>query len=155
MLQGYELHPDAFTSTVDERGSLPLSWWEKRLADGAGAEGLVLGAFEGARLAGVAGLSFEPRPKSRHKAHLFGMYVPSAFRGKGIGRALVLGVLEQARRREGVILVQLTVTDGNLDAQRLYEGCGFVVFGVEPRAMRQGEEYLAKVHMWCDLRLTG
>jgi len=155
MLQAYELHPDAFTSTVEERAPLPVAWWEKRLGDGTGAEALVLGAFLRGELAGVAGLSFEPRPKSRHKARLFGMYVPAAFRGKGIGRALVLAVLEQARRRDGVDLVQLSVTDGNLDARRLYERCGFIVFGVEPRAMRDGDEYLAKVHMWCDLRETG
>jgi len=34
--------------------------------------------------------------------------------------------LEHAKARDGVILVQLTVTQGNDSAQALYERCGFV-----------------------------
>ena len=151
MLEGYELHPEAFTSTLAERASLPLGWWEARVKDEPQAAEMVLGAFRGSRLAGVVGLSFESREKSRHKAHLFGMYVPQRMRKSGVGRGLVLAVLEHARKR-GARLVQLTVTQGNAPAQGLYERCGFVPFGVEPLAMALGESYIAKVHMWCDLR---
>ena len=98
MLEAYELHPDAFTSTVSERASLPLSWWESRVKPEASADELVLGAFRGSRLSGVVGLSFESREKARHKAHMFGMYVPSKLRNGGVGKKLVLGVLEFARK---------------------------------------------------------
>jgi ribosomal protein S18 acetylase RimI-like enzyme len=152
MLEAYERHPDAFTSSVAERASLPLTWWEGRVKDDEQPLELVLGAFRGQRLAGVAGLSFEPREKARHKAHLFGMYVPQELRNGGVGRALVLAVLEQARKRAGVRVVQLTVTQGNAPAQALYERCGFVPFGVEPFAVAVGLEFVSKVHMWCDLR---
>ena len=37
MLEAYAAHPDAFTSSLDERASLPLSWGQKRLADEATA----------------------------------------------------------------------------------------------------------------------
>jgi ribosomal protein S18 acetylase RimI-like enzyme len=153
MLEAYELHPDAFTSSVAERASLPLDWWAGRIGDAAEATEMVLGAFRGSRLAGVVGLSFETREKARHKAHLFGMYVPAAQRAAGIGRNLVLAVLEHARKRRGVRLVQLTVTQGNDVAQALYESCGFVPFGVEPFAVAVGQDYVSKVHMWCDLRM--
>jgi ribosomal protein S18 acetylase RimI-like enzyme len=151
MLEAYERHPDAFTSSVAERASLPMSWWELRLKDDAQAHDLVLGAFHGSRLAGVAGLSFESREKARHKAHLFGMYVPHSMRKGGIGKALVLAVLEHAQRRAGVKVVQLSVTEGNGAAQGLYERCGFVPYGVEPYAVEVGTEFVAKVHMWCNL----
>jgi ribosomal protein S18 acetylase RimI-like enzyme len=151
MLQAYELHPDAFTSTVDERASLPLTWWEARVKEGADALEMVLGAFQGPRLAGAVGLSFETREKARHKAHLFGMYVPATFRKGGIGRQLVMSALEHARARKGVSLVQLTVTQGNGTAQGLYERCGFVPFGVEPFAISLAGDFVSKVHMWCDL----
>ncbi len=36
-------------------------------------------------------------------------------------------------------------------AQGLYERCGFGVFGIEPFAIRVGEDYVSKVHMWCNL----
>src|SRR5690348_5629840 len=76
MLEAYEHHPDAFTSSVAERASLPLSWWEARVQPDPQALEMVIGAFRGSQLAGVAGLSFESREKARHKAHMFGMYVP-------------------------------------------------------------------------------
>lgn len=151
MLEAYELHPDAFTSSVGERASLPLAWWEARLKEDLDPVDMVLGAFQGPRLAGVVGVSFETREKARHKAHMFGMYVPSTHRKAGVGKALVLAVLEQARMRKGVKLVQLTVTQGNDAAQGLYERCGFAVFGIEPLAIAVGEDYVSKIHMWCNL----
>ncbi|MET0544659.1 MAG: GNAT family N-acetyltransferase [Variovorax sp.] len=153
MLEAYARHPDAFTSSAAERAVLPLSWWEARLSMAPAASELVFGAFdEAARLAGAAGLSFEPREKARHKAHLFGMYVASAGRRRGFGRALVDAALDAARARDGVELVQLTVTEGNAPAQALYERRGFVAFGVEPMAVKVDRDYVAKVHMWCRLR---
>jgi len=147
MLEAYESHPDAFTSGVAERAALPLSWWESRLAHGNRPSELVFGAFPNVELAGVAGLSFESREKIRHKATLFGMYVPPRFRGLGLGRQLVVAALEFARSREGIKIVQLTVTQGNASAEALYRSCGFVQFGVEPFAVAVGSGYVSKVHM--------
>ena len=145
MLEAYARHPDAFTSTVAEREALPLAWWTSRLDASPQAPQVVLGAFDAmGLLAGAAGLLFEPREKSRHKANLFGMYVAPAARQSGFGRQLVLGLLAH----EGVKLVQLTVTEGNHAAQALYERCGFAAFGVEPFAIAQGGTFLSKVHMW-------
>ncbi|MNG38213.1 hypothetical protein D3C84_1258290 [compost metagenome] len=60
-------------------------------------------------------------------------------------------MLATARARGDLRLVQLTVTQGNEGAQALYARCGFKVFGVEPMAVRIGERYFAKVHMWREL----
>ena len=153
MLQAYALHPDAFTSSVAERESLPASWWAARLSQAPDAAELVLGAVGAdGSLLGVAGVNFDGREKARHKAVLFGMYVREAQRGAGLGRQLVLAALDQARQRDGVRQVLLTVTQGNLAAQRLYERCGFRAWGVEPRAVSVGEGFVDKVHMICDVR---
>jgi GNAT superfamily N-acetyltransferase len=151
MLEAYAHHPDAFTSSVQERAALPLSWWEARLSDASDASEIVFGNFVDGTLAGVVGLSFEHREKARHKATLFGMYVQSSSRGKGLGGQLVDQVLACARSRAGVLLVQLTVTDGNRSAQALYERKGFIQFGLEPFAVAVGTGFVAKVHMWCRL----
>jgi ribosomal protein S18 acetylase RimI-like enzyme len=151
MLEAYARHPDAFTSSVDERRALPLSWWRKRLDPSPLADQIVVGGFEGDRLVGAAGLQFEPREKARHKALLFGMYVAPESRQGGWGRRLVLAVMEQAASRGGVRIVQLTVTEGNAQAQALYERCGFKPFGIEPFAMALEGRFLSKVHMWRDL----
>ena len=132
MLDGYARDPEAFTSTAAERAALPFSWWQARLREDSDAPEIVLGAFDDARLAGAAGLSFETRERARHKGTLFGRVVAQAARRRGHGRALVLAALDAARARSGVRVVQLTVTDGNAAARALYESCGFTAFGVEP-----------------------
>lgn len=53
-------------------------------------------------------------------------------RGWGVGKALVETALGAARQRPGTLLVTLTVTEGNDPAIRLYESCGFQVFGIGP-----------------------
>src|SRR2546422_4033550 len=103
MLEAYEHHPDAFTSSVSERAALPISWWESRLNEDPCASAVVFGAFLEHRLGGVAGLAFETREKARHKATLFGMYVPLEFRQRGLGRKLVL-VLRWSMPRVGAAL---------------------------------------------------
>jgi GNAT superfamily N-acetyltransferase len=83
MLEAYGAYPQAFTSSVAERGAMPLSWWEKRLESPLDR---LLGAYVDGELAGIVGLAFEPREKARHKVTLFGMYVTRAHQHKGLGR---------------------------------------------------------------------
>jgi RimJ/RimL family protein N-acetyltransferase len=149
MLEAYECHPDAFTSSVAERSILPLSWWEGRLsADGSTSE-IVFGAFAQEQLIGAVGLSFDTREKAKHKSTIFGMYVPDKFRKLGVGRRLIEEVLRYAKTRAGTTITQLTVTAGNTPALRLYKSAGFIQFGIEPFAVHIGTEYVSKVHMWC------
>lgn len=109
---------------------------------------LVVGAFTGEHLVGVAGLRPETRPRTAHKAVLFGMAVRPEARGRGVGRALVEAVVAHARARPGTHVVTLTVTEGNAPAERLYAACGFRAFGTEPLALRTDAGLAAKVHLW-------
>ncbi len=148
MLEAYAQAPDAFTSSVAERTALPLAWWETRVADTPDAKERVWGAFTGGGLAGVAGLAFEQRERTAHKASLFGMYVQPHARGQGIAQKLVAQVLAHAAQSPGVTVVQLTVTESNTAAVQLYTRCGFVPFGAEPYAVRLGDQFLTKLHLW-------
>ena len=151
MLGGYESAPEAFTATVAERRDQPLSWWQERFTGQPQAICRVFGAFDGERLVGVVGLRQASRPKTRHKATLFGLFVHPDATGRGIGRRLVEALLDEARGHADLLAVQLTVTESNEAALRLYEACGFERFGVEPMAMRTDEGFRAKVHMWCSV----
>jgi RimJ/RimL family protein N-acetyltransferase len=161
MLRAYAEHPEAFTASVAERAAHPLSWWQARVAfdgndhnDGK-ADEVVFGAFQGEALAetlvGTAGFRRETREKTRHKSTLFGMVVAPEARASGTGEQLVRAVLAHARECASLRLVQLTVSEGNDKARHLYERCGFMPFGIEPMAVREGDSFIAKVHMWCDL----
>jgi len=150
MLEAYGAYPQAFTSSVAERALMPLSWWEKRVDSPLDR---LLGAFEGDALMGIVGLAFEPREKARHKVTLFGMYVNEAYQQKGVGRQLVEAALSEARRHSRLKLIQLTVTAGNDAAFALYQRCGFIQYGLEPLAVRVGEDYFDKIHMWRELKV--
>jgi RimJ/RimL family protein N-acetyltransferase len=147
MLDAYRLHPDAFTSSATERALLPLSWWESRLVQKPSAHEVVLGSFFEGSLAGVVGVSFMSGEKTSHKSRLFGMVVAPDFRRHGLGLQLVQAALAYASDRPGIKVMQLTVTEGNAAALRLYERCGFVQFGLEPYAVAVGDGYVSKVHM--------
>lgn len=148
MIRASDTDPDAFTSTVAEREAHPPEWWAARVSDQPDPPELVIGAFEQGQLVGLAGLTFARRERTAHKATLFGMYVLPECRGRGIGRAVVRAVLDAAEAHAGIGVVQLTVTESNAPAVGLYTACGFVPFGVEPFAVRVGDRFLAKVHMW-------
>lgn len=150
MLHGYQQEPDAFTAAAEERAGLPLSWWEQRIGS-AQQDRVAFGAFAEGQLVGAVALEFSSRPKTSHKAQLIGMYVLPAWRGKGLGRQLVELALGHARRRTGVEVVTLTVTEGNQPAIALYQAAGFRSFGLEPMAMQTAGGYQGKLHMWRQL----
>ncbi len=137
--------PAAFVSTYEEDVDKPLSATVQRLA--GRLPDFVLGAYDGRKLVGIAGLAVRPRRQERHKATLFGMAVDPAATGRGIGRALVREVLDLATTTTGLTQVGLTVSEGNVPAERLYRSCGFEVWGREPRAAVVAGHPVAKLHM--------
>ena len=147
-LRGFLEHPDAFTSSFEDEEARPLAWSAARLAvDASRPHDFFLGAFKNDSLQGAVGLQGRYRPKERHNATLIGMYVTPELAGQGAALALVQELIRQARELAGLEQIDLTVTAGNERAQRIYEVCGFSVFGVMPRAVKVDDQYYAKVHM--------
>lgn len=139
--------PQAFTSSHEEDEKVPLEATVKRLA----TQHLKFwGAFDDAELCGIVGLDRETRVKNRHKATVVGMYVAHERMGRGIGRALLEALIEDAKA-SGVELLVLTVTHAEGGARRLYECVGFRSFGIEPRAIKVDGHHCAKNHMYLEL----
>ncbi len=146
MLRGYSEHPNAFTSTFEERATKQVDWWSRRLQDPTSS---TLGAFDaGDALIGTVRLEQYQRARERHKIKLAAMYVLKDFAGKGIGRKLVDEALAAARKMGGIEIVNLTVNSENLPALRLYGKVGFQEYGREHRAAKAGDFYLDKLYMW-------
>jgi ribosomal protein S18 acetylase RimI-like enzyme len=84
---------------------------------------------------------------SSEMAHVgvLGILVDSAFRGKGVGSALLRHALEACRGKFEV--VRLSVFSVNQDAQRLYRRFGFETSGHAPRAVRRGTGYFDEEEM--------
>jgi GNAT superfamily N-acetyltransferase len=83
----------------------------------------------------------------RHIGHVVGMMVRDPIQGRGIGRALLAALIDEARGPAALELLTLTVTLGNDRAVRLYESSGFVRFGTLARALKLGIRYFDKIHM--------
>jgi RimJ/RimL family protein N-acetyltransferase len=147
MLEAYEQASDAFTSTAEERRAEPLTWWTERIAAPDGRT-LAFGAWDDEALVGTVALECSAKPKTRHSALVIGMYVQPAARGRGAGAMLLRATLDAAAARPALRTLRLTVTEGNEPAIRLYASLGFATWGVEPMALRMGEAFRGRVHMW-------
>ena len=139
-LDALQQNPEAFGSTFERENAQPLSWFEAVVG-----RSVIFGAFLDGMLAGIAAYGVRDGPKQAHKALLWSMYVQAAARKLGLGRELVAAVLGHARGR--VEMVQLTVVSENEGARRLYRRLGFVEYGYEKRALKQGGRYYDEVLM--------
>jgi RimJ/RimL family protein N-acetyltransferase len=139
-LEALQRNPEAFGSTFEYEDAQPLSWFEAALGRAA-----IFGGFLDGALAGVAGFALEEGAKRAHKALLWGMYVRATARNTGLGKRLVAAVLDHGRGR--VEMVKLSVVSENEAARRLYRAMGFVEYGCEPRALKQGGRYYDDVLM--------
>jgi ribosomal protein S18 acetylase RimI-like enzyme len=139
-LEALETEPLAFASSAEEHRATTVAATAARLGSSSG-ENFVLGAFVDGQLAGMAGFFRPPEQKTRHKGRVWGVFVKPEQRGKGIGRALMLELLQRARLQPELEQVTLTVADGQDPARRLYLGLGFEVYGREPQALKVREVY--------------
>jgi ribosomal protein S18 acetylase RimI-like enzyme len=143
-LEALQFNPEAFASTFEAENALPLTWFSNRLG-----ESNVFGAFHDVALVGVAGLFIGEAQKETHKGLLWGMYVRPGSRKAGVGRRLVETVIDFAVQQ--VELIQLSVITDNEHARRLYASLGFVEYGIEKNALKQGGRYYDEVLMAKDL----
>ncbi|WP_404923912.1 GNAT family N-acetyltransferase [Nisaea nitritireducens] len=95
---------------------------------------VVFGAFTD-RLCGMAGLYREQKQKTRHKVHVWSMYVAPVARELGAGRALMEIVIAHAGTLDGVTDIHLSVSEQAGPARSLYDSLGFSVWGVEPEGL--------------------
>ena len=103
--------------------------WEEAWIDLAQTvrEGVALIAEEEGRAIGFVFCVLGDR--SRKTAHVTDIYVRPEARNRGIGRALLAGILDPARSA-GLDHVSLEVLISNSDARRLYERLGFTAMDV-------------------------
>jgi ribosomal protein S18 acetylase RimI-like enzyme len=109
-------------------------------------EQAIFGAFDSI-IVGAVGVRRLTRPKLRHKAELWGMYVRESHRRAGLGRRLLEAAIQFAREQDGVRQLHLTVTERAAPAAALYESLGFVVWGIEPAGLRIDGVDVAELHM--------
>ncbi len=95
-------------------------------------------AFVDGKLVGSAGFdAIGSRDKLKHRAE-FGISVIKEYWGLGIGSALTAACVELAGK-VGYLQLELDVVGDNESAIKLYQKCGFVEYGRNPRGFRTRE----------------
>jgi RimJ/RimL family protein N-acetyltransferase len=150
-LEAIESEPLAFATSAEEHRATSVEDTARRLGEPA-PDSFVLGAFTAGKLVGMAGFARQDRDKSRHKGMLWGVYVTSEQRGRGVGRQLISELLRRACSLPGLEQIMLTVSVGQPAAGRLYASLGFEVFGRERHALKVGRTYVDEDYMLFEVR---
>jgi ribosomal protein S18 acetylase RimI-like enzyme len=145
-LEALENEPFAFGKAVEEHLATSIETIALRFRDAAGGN-FTLGAFEDGDLVGMMTFVRDAGVKDGHKGHIYGVYVTSAQRGKGVGRALLDALLERAKRDASLEQILLAVATVQPAARQLYRSFGFKSFGIEPKALKVGSTYIDEDHM--------
>jgi ribosomal protein S18 acetylase RimI-like enzyme len=150
-LEALENEPFAFGMAVEEHKATPVETIARRFRDTAGGN-FTLGALVDGNLVGVATFVRETNLKEKHKGHIYGVYVTPSQRRNGIGRALIVALLDRAKQDSSLEQILLAVAKGQNAARQLYGDCGFETYGTEPNALKVGATYIDEDHMILRIR---
>ncbi|MBS1850495.1 MAG: GNAT family N-acetyltransferase [Acidobacteria bacterium] len=148
-LEALEREPLAFVDAPEEHRQNSLETTAQKLVQRP--SDIVVGAFDGQRLAGMAGFYRHTQVKTRHRGLIWGVYVQKKYAGQGIGKKLLGALLEHARKQPELESVILAVGKGNAPARRLYESLGFRLYSVDPQALKINGTYVDEE--WMSLSL--
>jgi L-amino acid N-acyltransferase YncA len=137
-LLGLQESPEAFLVAYSEVAGTPLPQVASELAD---QNILYVGAFFGEELVGFMRFVRFQRKARSHVAEVRSVYVKKALRGQGVGAGLLRCLIVDAKAA-GIESLVLSVLADNSAARRLYESCGFELYGIEQRAIKKGERYI-------------
>lgn len=120
-LEALRKEPYAFGSTYREEGKLSKAEWQKR-TDNA------LFAIDGDAIIGTLVLTFNNKPKHKHVAYMYSVYVKRRYRSKGVASKLIKRAIKVSKDR-GILKIKLDVNPRQKDALYLYKKYGFKTVG--------------------------
>lgn len=144
-LFGLKESPTAFGSSYERESVQEVDFFEQRIM--ATENRWTVGAWIEDHLIGVLSFVRDDATKTRHRGALYAMYVHPEWRGRGVGRQLMQEMLKRVDEVPGLRWVRLSVTDGNVAAERLYESFGFKCYGDEPEVLLVNGRYYGERHL--------
>jgi ribosomal protein S18 acetylase RimI-like enzyme len=125
-LEALRSEPAAYSSSYAETIAWPDEEWRRRLAND---QSMVLLASTQTRPIGMVGGYLGSDEGDESVAVVFGMYVTSEHRGRGVGRLLLTSLIDRLSAFPHISTIRLGVTETQDPARRLYESVGFQVVG--------------------------
>ena len=149
--EGLQREPLAFGKAAEEHCLTTVEETATRIRD-MPAHSFMLGAFADGALVGIATFIRDTGLKERHQGHIYGVYVTAPYRGRGAGKKLVAGILDEVKQDALVEQVLLAVAAHQPAANHLYRSFGFQLYGTQPRALKVGTQYVDENQMILLLR---
>jgi RimJ/RimL family protein N-acetyltransferase len=133
--------PEEFNLSVEDERA-----WVRAHIDAPGD--LVLVAEADGSIAGLLFFESGPRLRQAHRGALH-MSVERAWRGQGVGEALLNALMDWAKQNPVIEKVGLAVLSTNTRALGLYKKAGFIEEGRRPREIKMGpSEYVDEILMF-------
>ena len=130
-------HPEAFNQTPEEVAAMPDDKFpEWVMPRDTFPESFILAAIENGKIIGTAAFRREDTEKEQHRAWIWAVYVRPEGRGRGISRALMLRLIEEARKIDGLEILLLIVALTQTNARTLYTSLGFFTTGLILRGFK-------------------
>jgi ribosomal protein S18 acetylase RimI-like enzyme len=145
-LESLENEPFAFGKAAEEHRLTTLEATARRFRD-APEGSFHLGVFKDCNLIGMATFIRDTGLKEKHKGRIYGVYVTSSQRRRGVGRMLLTALLELAKQDSSLEQILLAVAVSQHAAKQLYRDLGFQTYGTEPNALKVGLSYVDEDHM--------
>jgi RimJ/RimL family protein N-acetyltransferase len=149
-LEALQLHPEAFAASYEEEAG----FGERHLRDMV-EKHQTFAAYVKSAAVGICGFFREQGARREHIGHFFGMYLKKEWRGQGIGDELVKAVIDHAKtlRSQGLTQVYSSVVVENTAACKLYQKCGYRIYGTEARALKAGDRFYDEYLLVRDLTI--
>ena len=140
-LEALKTEPKAFASTYETFVQKPESYWQMRLNQAAEGKSSWLLFAQPATAAGqvvgiIGAYRIEEEPGV---AEIVSVYVTGAWRGKGVGRALMTAIIQILNQEGSFHTLRLGVSDSQTAAQHLYRSMGFQVKDSVPVTLGDGQ----------------
>lgn len=119
-------------------------WFEQCVANNS-----IYGCILNDQIIGHVIVRHDPREKLRHKCRLVDLYVLEGHRNRNYGFDLTSYVLNEIRKTFEI--VQICTETTNEYAIQLFTKSGFQEYGLEPKAMKEGDRYVDLVEMYREL----
>jgi ribosomal protein S18 acetylase RimI-like enzyme len=129
-LQALQADPLAFGSEYEEEVDFTEDTWRQRCV-------AMYVAIRDNNFVGMVGLLTNPARASKHKAMVVSFWVKPAFRGQGIGKALLI----ELQQKSGYAKLFLDVTTTQIAAIALYEAVGFKKIGLAEKELFKDGRY--------------
>lgn len=129
-LEALKNEPSSFGSSYEDSLKLPDDTWKEQLQKSRDENSSVMFfAKDGDRLVGMIGAFWQSKEKTKHIGNIFGVYVDSKYRGKGIGKLLMEAILNKLDNMPQIEKIKLGVVTQQTPALKLYEKYGFKSIG--------------------------